>query len=784
MLKAGIPAGKVIVRSSGTAETMKDRGRLVSAVCEPEEVAQTVASLASTLTEPNFGAVHWIVQAFVPPVRRGHLSNERRVSKEKRDWIAEFEPQGNEDGFMTRIAVRRWRDGDAPDLGLRCSSTVDATSRLKAVALWATQVRARLHFEWVWSGSELRVVQVDLADTLTGVDPRSLRPKDVPTISPVPLQAFRHAEPRDFSSFSKLHNASVYRELGYDVPAFFVLQDATTISAILGGTIPPALDHDLKALTARPLIIRTDGSAIPADKHQMLPRSDELRSAEDARNWLTSKFSAAIRANRLENSELCLIAHHFIPSMAAAWARAEPRKRMVRIESLWGSPEGLYWYSHDTFEVDTVDNSTEKLPTFTVRERLRHKGTFIAADDSGRWVPHRTAPPYDWAPSIKRDTWLREIAATTRRVAEREGHPIVLMWFIDNDPRATPHQVLPWFHSQSQLGMPKAAPRRKLTFAADFRVETTADWQALKAQVGSGTKIERVVIEPKDTDLVRSQEFAEELAHFAAANNIVVELAGGILSHAYYMLQAHGAQVECIDLFGGDEDVIEYNKLVRDKIPDLIQVGGEDVEVVQLRGDALLASLRQKLVEEAFEAIDAKSADELTGELADIAEVIYGICAAIGVSREQLEEERIKKAARRGGFEQGIMLKRTSLPRSLSVGEAAPAAILAIDTPTPPTQIIQEPSAIPTSPPYRRADLRNVGQHAERLLTFETDVNKLSAANRPTEFSVLLERESQRFSITVELSRSRNVLRGTVRVRSEIDRGGVPESQLSLDFKE
>jgi predicted house-cleaning noncanonical NTP pyrophosphatase (MazG superfamily) len=685
-----------------------------------------------------------------------------------------------------RVAVRRWRDGsDVPDLHLWCTSEIEATLRLKHVALWATQLGCRLHFEWVWSGRELRIVQADLADPGPGVNPRSLRPLDIPKIELTSLRLFKAAEAQDFAQFSKLHNAKIYRELGYEMPAFYVLRDARTLGEVLDGKITPDFEHDLTELTKRPLIIRTDGTEIPEEKRQMLPRSDELRSVADARDWLVSKFKTSIQANALQSAALCLIAHHFIPSVSAAWALAEPAKRMVRIESLWGVPEGLYWYSHDTFEVDTQDNSPEKLKDFTVRERLRYKGTFIAPDSNGRWLPFRIAAPYDWARSIKSQAWIREIAATTRRVAEYESHPVVVMWFIENDPRATRHIVLPWYHSKSKLGAPKRAPRRKLAFAADFRIETEQDWMELKTQVTSGSRIERIVIEPKDADLVRNQQFAEELAKFAAAHNIVVELAGGILSHGYYMLQRHGAQVECIDLFGADEDVIEYNKLVRDKIPDLIQGGGEDVEVVQLRGEALLTALRQKLVEEGFEALDAKSADELIGELADVSEVINGICKALQVTDQQLDDERTKKAKRRGGFETGVMLRRTSMPGSLSPRESLPSGAFSIEPSASPASIIQEPTAIPTNPPYRRADLRNVDQRPERLLTLETGLTNLGSKKETTSFAILAEGESHQFTVTVELTRNRSSVRVSVGVRSEgPQRRSVADSQLTFDFRE
>jgi predicted house-cleaning noncanonical NTP pyrophosphatase (MazG superfamily) len=773
----GIEGPNVIVRSSGAAETMTDRGQLVSSVCPRENAVDTIRDLMSKVPSHS-GQLHWIVQQFVNPLAKGHLSNERRLSREKRDWVAEFEISEHNSGYRT-VAVRRWRDGAAVlTTKLLCGSQLQVPTSLKQVALWGSQFGNRLHFEWVWDGSSVSIVQADSADPVgaTMVHPSSLRPETLPQIAIQALRAFRTAERDDFERFAKLHNAKVYADVGYQMPPFFVLTDNVVIGEILSGNITPELTLDLAELTKRPLIIRTDGIELPSHLREMLPRSDELRSPESAIEWLTTTFRDAINTAGLADAELCLIAHHFIPSVAAAWARAEPQKRIVRIESLWGLPEGLYWYSHDTFEVDT--NQTEKGNEGAIRERLRHKGTFIAPDANGRWIPRRTAPPHDWTKSISRDAWIAEIAATTRRVADLENHPIALMWFIDNDERATRHSVLPWYHSRSQVGMPKAAPRRKLSMSRDFRIERVSDWTELRNQVSAGARIERVVIDPRDPELVRSQRFAEELSKFAAANNIVVELAGGILSHAYYMLQRHGAHVECVDLFGVEEDVLEFNKLVRDRIPEVITGGGEGVEVVRLSGDALVYAMRQKLVEEALEAFDAKSEDELIDELADVAEVISGMRQALQVSPERLEEVRRNKHNRRGGFEKGLMLKRTSLPRSLSSGESKPP--LASQRSSSSDEVISDPSALPTTPNYRRVDLRNLDDSTERILTFETELMRMPDLTEQMELKLPVEDGKKEIVATLELNRSQSSVRGTLRLRVENSSKNTFDSDLQL----
>ena len=776
----GLESAELIVRSSGTAETIEQRGRLFSATCSHTDVVSTIRELLTKLSSQDSEKVHWIVQRYEKPVRQGHLSNERRFAREPRDFVAEIQMAGDRPGYTAAVRVRHWRNEHITDFDLSCTSEPGITLKLRQVALWATALPHRMLFEWTWNGERVWIVQADVAKSNRGVNPRSLRPASIPSITSEALRIFRVAKKPDFSKYRKLKNARTYAELGYNMPKFYVLDDKPTIKQVLAGKLSKRLLADLDQLTKRPLIIRTDGIAVPDEKREMLPRSDGLNTMDEAKKWLLEKFSQEVKRIGLEEP-LCLIAHHFIPSVAAAWARAGTSSSIVRIESLWGLPEGLYWYSHDTFEVDV---SNPDLTTLQFRKRLRYKGTFVAPDADGRWIHFEPLPPLDWGRSITREDWLREIAHSTKRVAQHDKQTVNVMWFVDNDPRATPHPVLPWYHTKSEIGSAKAAPRRKLTTATDYRIETGADWQELQSRVKAGRRVERVMLEPKDPELLRNQEFARELAKLAVNSHIVIELAGGVLSHAYHILRREGAQVECIDLFGADEEHVEYNKIVRDKIPGVIKRKGENAEIIRLRGEALLAALRQKLIEESFEALDARSGDELIGELADVQEVIAGICEALQIPGEQVNAEQAEKRKKRGGFQSGIMLRRTSTPHSLSVEKRSAPTSPALSSETIEDVTVEQASALPSARPYVRPDFRNVDRQQEGLLTFETEVNRIGSARHSTAFEIAVdEREPRKFKLFVELTRRRATIWGQVRLRVEPTQIPMNLNQLAL-FKD
>lgn len=103
---------------------------------------------------------------------------------------------------------------------------------------------------------------------------------------------------------------------------------------------------------------------------------------------------------------------------------------------------------------------------------------------------------------------------------------------------------------------------------------------------------------------------------------------------------------------------IVYNKLVRDRIPEIIRADGKECETEVLEDSAFLAALDKKMTEELQEYFESHSAEEL----ADLLEVIYAAADVLGYSREQLEELRVRKAEKRGGFGQKIFLKTVREP--------------------------------------------------------------------------------------------------------------------------
>jgi predicted house-cleaning noncanonical NTP pyrophosphatase (MazG superfamily) len=97
-----------------------------------------------------------------------------------------------------------------------------------------------------------------------------------------------------------------------------------------------------------------------------------------------------------------------------------------------------------------------------------------------------------------------------------------------------------------------------------------------------------------------------------------------------------------------------YNKLVRDKIPEIIEASGKKFETRVASKEEHAEFLEKKLHEEVNEFIEDKNLDEL----ADIMEVVFGLARNLGYSEEDLNRKRDEKKEERGGFEEGIVLEK------------------------------------------------------------------------------------------------------------------------------
>ncbi len=110
----------------------------------------------------------------------------------------------------------------------------------------------------------------------------------------------------------------------------------------------------------------------------------------------------------------------------------------------------------------------------------------------------------------------------------------------------------------------------------------------------------------------------------------------------------------------------EFNKLVRDKIPEIILKNGGNPEYEVLKDGDYLKMLDNKLLEECNEVLSAENRQEKIEELADLMEVVITMANLLKIDFKTLESVRLEKRGKRGGFDSKIFLKSAILAESLN----------------------------------------------------------------------------------------------------------------------
>lgn len=100
-----------------------------------------------------------------------------------------------------------------------------------------------------------------------------------------------------------------------------------------------------------------------------------------------------------------------------------------------------------------------------------------------------------------------------------------------------------------------------------------------------------------------------------------------------------------------------YNKLIRDKIPQIIKSNGKTPTTRILPEDEYIKEICKKTEEELTEYLEATTKEHKLEELSDLLELLKALAEYEGTTLEEIDKIRKKKAEERGGFQNRIFLK-------------------------------------------------------------------------------------------------------------------------------
>ena len=105
-----------------------------------------------------------------------------------------------------------------------------------------------------------------------------------------------------------------------------------------------------------------------------------------------------------------------------------------------------------------------------------------------------------------------------------------------------------------------------------------------------------------------------------------------------------------------------YNKLIRDKIPEIIKKDNAIPKISILNDEQFAIALKEKLVEEAKELLEAKTSEEILNELSDVLELVESIATNNKLTITEVEKQKLVKKEKRGGFEKKLFLEYVDEP--------------------------------------------------------------------------------------------------------------------------
>lgn len=102
-----------------------------------------------------------------------------------------------------------------------------------------------------------------------------------------------------------------------------------------------------------------------------------------------------------------------------------------------------------------------------------------------------------------------------------------------------------------------------------------------------------------------------------------------------------------------------YHKLIRDKIPEIIEKAGEKPKVRKLKKAEFLLELKKKILEEAKELQSTENKKEISDEIVDIQELLDWLIKELKISQSKIKTLQVKKNQKRGSFKKRLYLMYT-----------------------------------------------------------------------------------------------------------------------------
>jgi predicted house-cleaning noncanonical NTP pyrophosphatase (MazG superfamily) len=629
----------IIARSNAAIEDIELRGAYTSYPVQGT-MDGAIAAVGMVLEQGADVLMAVILQPLVSPSWAGHMSNERRLARSTDTWLIEGLTEGES---SSQHYIRAVTDAATAPLVARTKPMV-ATALKKVAGRLKALSPFRFHCEWVWNGERVWIVQADSADAASTIAPANdyLRSKDSPgpPFTPTVLKHFKDVD--DLAIWRKLRRPGIFSSLGMPTAEVYLLRGDHWMTPSLRGR----LVGDFTAMCSHPVVVRCDVAESANSDETLLPTSSATTKVEDLITFCDATASD-LQSKGLKDVDWAFLLARLVPARASAMVHARPGSKRVQVDSLWGFPDGLLHFPHDSSFFYPGAKQVKKF--------VRYKGTCLLPKGSA-WEPCRVDAPHDWQPVLS-DIEITTLADWARRLADKVDREVQLMALARIGGQRGPSACLPWHYTdwavptfeQSMLTLPLLPKLGIIGSTEDLR----------RFREGALKDIAAYLIRPR-AEFLRDTTFLQASAELAASQKKPIYFEGSLLGHAYYLMRHTGATVIPVSPVEPRGDRRMYHKLVRDRIPVIIQETGGIARVRQLPRSDALQLLKQKLIEEALEVWGADQTT-IAEELSDVLEVIEALRKQSQIERDELERVQREKRNKRGGFDQLIYLEETGI---------------------------------------------------------------------------------------------------------------------------
>jgi predicted house-cleaning noncanonical NTP pyrophosphatase (MazG superfamily) len=662
-LPAALRDQAIIVRSSIVGESIWDRGTFLSvpfnkAPSDAEIQGAILRIREDALTKRPGVPVGIIVQRFLPTCLKGTLGNLNRLSRSREHWSRFTEIDGYET-VPERFNSQRDQAAD-PRTSLRTPSQIAIERVFGSACRWLIEHfgpvlgRDRMLLEWAMADDRAYLVQCDLdEDNAEGVDPA-----DQPIISKLTTSSrtptvLHDPSPEEVADWDKL---KVLNELSTDYSPLpqklYLLTCKDAVSALISASDREEMRRDFEDLFGKMAVIRVSRRA-GGEKTTNLPCSSGCLDPSKSISWILDQLRV-FEEDATNISDFAFVIHKYIGARAGAWALYDPESPYVQVHANWGLPDALQYYPYDAWDVHTITEEMTSYPSY--------KSHFLWPESDGDWTFKQIRNSLGRRQCLKTPEVL-EIARKTNAIGMKLGRRVAVMWFAGVETETGGRFCLPWYrtfeYSEPDLDTAIGTNHVIITVRGpDDLVRANQVALAVAPQ-------RRIALDMQPSEhLVREPSFLGDIIELALRVEASIIYSGSPFAHPYFQL--HGKVPVFLRFHRKSfrtRGLIKYNKLVRDGIPEKVRAKHERVVYANLKGAEILQLLSGKLIEEVQELIAAEGQDATEEELADIYEVLRAMMHQAGVDEQRVVEIADAKRARIGGFDEGIFLLETSLPK-------------------------------------------------------------------------------------------------------------------------